>query len=376
MARRVFLHAGLPKTGTTYLQRVLWAHREALLDEGLLLPGFGHREHLWAALEVCERDLARRDPRAAGAWERLCAEATAHPGDVLLSHEFFCAATARQAAAVAERLRPAELHLILTARQPAAMLAAGWQESVKNGGVVSLEELASRTGRRELGWWTLDLGGVLHRWAPVVPADRIHVLVLPGPRAPAEQHWHNLAGVLGLSGDHAPPAQVVNPSLGVAQAELLRRVNAHLDDFRVRDVDRGDWIRDLLAERHLAAQAGTPVRLAPEVLTECRRRARAAVDLLAARGVHVVGDPNELLVPEEDPAERGPHGVSSEELLDAATALVASLLRDLREVTAGRSWRDALGLDPRMPAPAPAPAPAPPPAPVQLRAPGPSEPIG
>ena len=34
--RRVVLHVGLPKTGTTYLQAVLAAHREALREAGVL----------------------------------------------------------------------------------------------------------------------------------------------------------------------------------------------------------------------------------------------------------------------------------------------------------------------------------------------------
>ena len=59
--RRVFLHVGLPKTGTTYLQQVVWANRDRLRSAGLFLPGFGHREHLWAALDLQERPrLARR----------------------------------------------------------------------------------------------------------------------------------------------------------------------------------------------------------------------------------------------------------------------------------------------------------------------------
>ena len=52
MASQVFLHIGLPKTGTTYLQSVLWESRAALARDGYLLPGSGHREHLWAALDL------------------------------------------------------------------------------------------------------------------------------------------------------------------------------------------------------------------------------------------------------------------------------------------------------------------------------------
>ena len=39
MARRVYVHVGLPKTGTTYLQHMLWESREALAADGVLFPG-------------------------------------------------------------------------------------------------------------------------------------------------------------------------------------------------------------------------------------------------------------------------------------------------------------------------------------------------
>ena len=49
MARRVYLHIGLPKTGTTYLQTLMWNNREVLAGQGVLLPGDSRRQHLWAS---------------------------------------------------------------------------------------------------------------------------------------------------------------------------------------------------------------------------------------------------------------------------------------------------------------------------------------
>ena len=48
----MLLHIGLPKTGTTYLQQVVWGNRDRLESDGVFVPGFGHREHLWAALDL------------------------------------------------------------------------------------------------------------------------------------------------------------------------------------------------------------------------------------------------------------------------------------------------------------------------------------
>ena len=52
MAQRVFLHVGLPKTGTTYVQTVLWRNRAALAEQGLVYPGPRRREHMWASMVV------------------------------------------------------------------------------------------------------------------------------------------------------------------------------------------------------------------------------------------------------------------------------------------------------------------------------------
>ena len=41
MAATVFLHIGLPKTATTYLQTILWGNGPVLAEQGMLLPGAG-----------------------------------------------------------------------------------------------------------------------------------------------------------------------------------------------------------------------------------------------------------------------------------------------------------------------------------------------
>ena len=93
MASQVFLHIGLPKTGTTYLQSVLWDAKASLARDGYLLPGRWHREHLWAALELQGRpNLERRHPKAPGTLARLVRAVNRHNGPAILTHEFMCGA--------------------------------------------------------------------------------------------------------------------------------------------------------------------------------------------------------------------------------------------------------------------------------------------
>jgi hypothetical protein len=58
MPTKLFLHAGLPKTGTTSVQRLLFDNRQALLEQGFYVPTFLQRDenypgvHAWTSLLV------------------------------------------------------------------------------------------------------------------------------------------------------------------------------------------------------------------------------------------------------------------------------------------------------------------------------------
>lgn len=333
MASQVFLHIGLPKTGTTYLQSVLWGARAELARDGYLLPGSGHREHLWAALDLQERkNLAQRHPDAPGTLARLVAQVRKHRGPAVLTHEFMCGAGREQARRLVASLAPAEVHVVITARDTLGMLTAGWAEYVKNGGTEPLSAMRGDRvgGQGEFGWRTWDLAGVLRRWGRHVPPEQVHVLPMPGAGAPRDQHWRTFAGVLGLDPDrYAAPDEPRNPALGVTQVELLRRVNPHLGDFR-RPVDRGTWIRGYLAERHLVRQPGERLGADPDQVAECRERADRAVAIIERRGYRVEGDVEALRVPLDLPERPRPQDVSDAALVESASTLIADMLADVR----------------------------------------------
>ena len=69
MAERVFLHIGLPKTGTTFLQTTMWHNRAQLEAQGFLYPGAKRMDHYHASQDV----RGQRTPPT-GAWEQLRSE--------------------------------------------------------------------------------------------------------------------------------------------------------------------------------------------------------------------------------------------------------------------------------------------------------------
>ena len=335
MARRVFLHIGLPKTATSYLQTILWSSRDQLRAEGLLLPGSERRDHLWASRVIREgAAISKRPQREQTSWDRLRAEIDGWDGDALISHEFFAAASAEQATSMIQDLAPARVELIVTAREPLGLFTASWQESLKNKATTPMadySQVVSDNPNAVWNWRTLDLRLVLERWSTAVPHDRIHVLPLDRTAA-REEIWDRFAGLLGVDPtSYDLSRSFPNESMGVVEAELLRRVNSHLGTFE-KAFDRGVYIRTFLADERLVPRKGEPFWPYPEQIADCRRRGEDAIAYIADHGVDVVGDVAHLAVPAELPQRRTPDSVTDAEVAAAATELVAVLLGDVREL--------------------------------------------
>lgn len=334
MSRRVFVHIGLPKTGTSYLQAIAWPGRAQLRDAGVLLPGARKSDHLFASMIVRDDPgVARRGAGASEAWDRVLADVAAFDGDALISHEFFCAASAEQAERMVAQLAPAEVHLIITTRDPLGLLTSSWQESLKNKATAPLADYGrteSDDPRDVWDWRSLDLGLVLDRWAPSVPAERLH-LIAPSPAGSArEELWERFCSVLGIAPDTCDTSRgFANSSMGVVEAETLRRVNERLKGFN-NARSRGVWLRSFLADERLVPRRGEPFWPAADQVEDARVRGARAVAKIRGSAYDVIGDVDLLLVPDELPPRRHPDSVTDAEVADVALDLVATLLGDLQ----------------------------------------------
>ena len=348
MVDPVFVHLGLPKTATSYLQTIIWSNRELLRERGVVVPGAERRDHLWSSRTVREQASHERAPEhQRQAWARVRSELAAAEGTGLISHEFFAAASAAQARTMVEALAPAEVHLVVTAREPLGLFTASWQESLKNGATTPMPEYGRTVSDKPTdiwNWRTLDLRLVLERWTEAVPPERVHVVVLD-PGAPREDVWERFAGVVGI-----PTAGVdlsgsfPNTSMGVAEAETLRRVNGRLTGFG-KAFDKGVYLRSYLADERLVPRGGERFWPEPDQVEDCRRRGEEAVAYLAGAPFDVVGDVEHLRVPAELEPRRSTTSVTDAEVADVAVGLVATMLGDVRDLSGkaregtGSGWR-------------------------------------
>src|SRR5215469_16175027 len=91
---RVVLHIGEPKTGTTFLQQVMWRNRPALAGQGVVLPGHHPQDHFRASQDLRGIQKLASDPAGSwtGEWEILATEARqAQQAQqvAVISHELF-----------------------------------------------------------------------------------------------------------------------------------------------------------------------------------------------------------------------------------------------------------------------------------------------
>jgi hypothetical protein len=339
---RVFVHIGLPKTATSYLQTILWSNRPALRARGVVVPGQERRDHLWLSRVVRDDPhLADQPERHRTSLERVRAELADARGTGLISHEFLAAASPEQARRLVDALAPAPVEVVVTAREPLGLFTASWQESLKNGATRPMAEYGrhvSQSPEAIWNWRTLDLSLVLDRWCTAVPPERVHVLPLD-PAQAQDEIWHRFASVIGVDTDgidlsHSFP----NSSMGVVEAETLRRVNLALErsshPFR-RAFDKGVYLRTFLADERLVPRGGERFWPEPDQVEDCRERGRRAVDLLRSGGFAVHGDPELLLVPDRVPPRRVPASVTDSEVAEVAVELVGRLLHDVRELRSG-----------------------------------------
>lgn len=337
MPEQLFVHVGMPKTGTTYVQSIWHAGSELLAAQGLtLLPATRNGNF---RLSVAVRDGVigtdqRWGRRAVPRFGRRLAKV--ETPKVLTSDELYSGATSEQIGRLVEAAGDVEVHVVVSVRSLSRLLPSTWQQRIQQRGEVpSLEEflaaITSREGDLAERWWH-DRGivPVLERWSEHVPMERMHVVTMPGagadPRSLLERHGSVLGIDVSVLDEGAAKA---NPSLGWAQAEVLRQVKLRVPRHlltREGYLPVGKW---WLGARHLAPQAGVPPRMPSSLRGWCEDEAAATIAWLREQPVDVVGDLDDLRPVDRDFVDDPV--LDQADLLEAAIAALTSIAAERAE---------------------------------------------
>jgi hypothetical protein len=333
--RPLYVHIGLQKTGTSYLQHVFWASAAALTGQGLDMVPPTKRDTFHLMLDVRDRYRPGSDPaRVAHALDRLEGQLERATGTrALITEESLASCTEDQVARLLASCGDREVHVIATVRDLARQIPSAWQQSVQMGNERGLSYFTERMRRTDGSghwmWKQRDVPAALARWAEHVPAARIHVVTVPPKGADRGLLLERFCSVLDVD-----PATLDtrgtgrdNRSLGYEQAEVLRRVNHVLPDEVKGRRTYGEHGKRYLAVQVLGGEPGSPILLPPRYRDWCFDVSRRHIEQLDAAGYDVVGDLEDL-VPSPASFSSGPSRPKNRAITDAAVQAVASMLTD------------------------------------------------
>ncbi len=335
---KVFLHIGEPKTGTTFLQQVMWRNRSELAAQGVVLPGHHPQDHYRASQDLRGIPKLASDPAGSwtGEWEILARQARQAPRVAVISHELFSAADPEQADRAVRSLQPAEVHIVLTVRDIATLLPAEWQETVKHrnargwedwlGDVIDRESTSA--DRRQWWFWRVhDTMAVLGIWSRIVPAERVHVITTPVRGSANGLLWERFAALLDVDPGSVDLARArPNASLGLPEIEFLRRLNQVLPE------EVPDWfymwnVKETVAHQALAARPrGDRLILPSDRDAWAKEQAEILIAALNESGYDLVGALDELRPRADTQAYASPAGQPAEQVLDAAVDAASALI--------------------------------------------------
>jgi hypothetical protein len=335
--RRVYLHVGAPKTGTTYLQDRLTLNARHLADHDVHFPSRSPMVspglfHFRAALDLLDQDWGGPSGHAKGSWESLMRRTRRRSGTVVISHEILAPATPDAIVRAKRDLADSEVHIVYSARDLARQIPAAWQESVKQGRKWSYRRYLARIEHgRPWFYRAFDLPSVLGAWGAGLDPAHVHVVTVPPQGAPGDLLWQRFCTVLGIDPAWAPrDSDRLNQSLGVAETQVIRKLNRRMDRATRREATYDELIREMLAQNELVGRVSDPVRMPPRLQPWAEAETARWVEWVEQSGVDVVGDLGDLrpLPPPEGEQYVDPDKVSTKQQLRVAMDALSAMTRE------------------------------------------------
>jgi len=305
VSQRVLLHVGTPKTGTSYLQHVLFHNRWRLRAHGFAYPADRFDAHFLAALDLMQMPWGGLETQAVGAWDRLARSVRGWDGTSIISHEILATASRAQIGRALESLGHgdgAEVHLVLSVRDLVRQIPAEWQENVKHRAALTygafLDRIRDprRQGRIPTWFWGVqEIPDILERWGHDLPPDHVHVVTVPPAGEAPDLLWKRFVTAFGLDGIPLElDGERVNPSLGAPETALIRRINRAANEELEPHYYR-PLVRELLAHQTLSRRTSSPrLALPPDVHPWATAVEESWIAEIRARGYDVVGDLDDL----------------------------------------------------------------------------------
>ena len=324
---QLFLHVGCRKSGSSSLQMALRESTDELSRQGVRFWLVSRKTHARRLLRPLEQ--FREDGDREAALDRLRGLADAMVADEHPRHLLTIEDLAEQPPEVVDLVHEAfadlDLTVVVSARHWGRTLPSEWQQCLKERLTLDLPAFvdsvqAATPEAQALFLDRQDVPAIARRWQGALPASRV-VVISVADVADRSTLLGDFCGLIGVEESTLTvPKVALNPSMGSAQAEVLRRLNVDLGE-RLPDYRRGGYwrvVRKGLVQQSLRNQrSGGRVTLPASYAAWCHDATTARLAELTAAGFTVLGRPEDLVSPATSAEDYEPP--SAEEVAAVAT---------------------------------------------------------
>ena len=305
MTRRVVIHIGPPKTGSTTLQDALHHNRDDLKRMGIRYAGSGTQSAAAAMAATRRRDRTTGRQVPASAWKQLLKEMkNSIESTVVVSSEWFAAATPAQIRTISQELPGAEYQIVIALRSLDRVLPSRWRQNVVEGATYSFTEwleliFSPSTNPYSTRFWHQHRHDELvQRWGEVFGQRAITAICVDD--ADPDRLLRHMESLIGAQeGALGSSRHVRNMSLDGVTVEGIRRFNLLAEEhgvppeLRYLTVTRGVVPQ---IEQGVQSDGSSTGRVPAQYADRCVAESTRIVKELRSSGANILGNLDELIV--------------------------------------------------------------------------------
>jgi hypothetical protein len=241
--KQLYIHIGLHKTGSTYIQKVFADNRSVLRELGIDYPQlgaeflWGHHNLAWSLMPA--HPLKNTEDFSLDQFLAYLNESKAQR--FVISSEDFEFLQSKQVSRLRDLLANYDVKIVMYVRNPMNALYSRWQESVKHGDTTSIKDYCEQLYIHPK---PLDYAQVADIWANVFGQEAMNIIIYENLVVnKTDIALYFLNEILEVSADSEPsesaelselsklskllklPAGRVNPSSDMGVIEVLRQLN-------------------------------------------------------------------------------------------------------------------------------------------------------
>ncbi|MEY3317986.1 MAG: hypothetical protein RL540_358 [Actinomycetota bacterium] len=241
--RRLVIHAGFHKSGTTALQEAFDAQSEELKSAGIIYPNIGRKAHHRVAWALTGRawGWSKRggEKTSMQQWAQLAKSVNSSDEEtILISSEFFSELNGDAIRTIFSEIKNRKVEVIFTVRPLVKLLGSSYQQYLKYGTKVDyttwLHSVLDNPGESKVNptfWMRHFHGRVVARWVDVLGPKNATVIIVDESKP--EFLFDSINEYLGLPQGFLKAQQTgSNRSLGMEEIALLIEINKRFPQER------------------------------------------------------------------------------------------------------------------------------------------------